>query len=104
MLDIPTLDGEDWWASEAIDDTDSLIMNLLDLSKSCIELSIRIEDAKQLFSDLSLHNRTHNIELETDKWLAFCEKLIGTAVAETAAELEDRLKAYVTKHLKQSFT
>ena len=101
MTYIPSLDGEEWWASEAVDDTDSVITSLLDLSKSCIELNVSIENAKQLFAELNLHNDKHNIELETDKWFVFCESLSGTAVAEMASEVEDKLNTYVAKHLKQ---
>ena len=31
MKDTQTLDGEEWWASEAIDDTDSVIRILLNV-------------------------------------------------------------------------
>ena len=76
-IDIPILDGEEWWSSQAIDDTDSVIRSLLELTNSCIELKIKVEDAKKLHAELSLHNTTHNIELETNKWLAFCISLIS---------------------------
>ena len=66
-IDIPVLDGEEWWSSQAIDDTDSVIRSLLELTNSCIELKIKVEDAKQLHVELSLYNATHNIEFETNK-------------------------------------
>ena len=100
MKDTQTLDGEEWWASEAIDDTDSIVGRLLMLSKSCIELNVSIEDAQQLFDELSLHNDKHNIELETDKWLSFCASLSESAVAEMANAVEIKLKSYVSKHFK----
>ena len=98
--DIPVLDSDEWWASQAIDDTDSVIRSLLELTNSCIELKINIEDAKQLLAQLSLHNATHNIELETDKWLAFCISLKQTEISEMANEVENMLIAYISKHLK----
>ena len=98
-IDIPILDGEEWWASQAIDDTDSVIRILLDLTNSCIELKIKVEDAKKLHAELSLHNATHNIELETNKWLAFCFSLRQTEMAELANAVENKLIAYIFKHL-----
>jgi hypothetical protein len=98
-IDIPILDGEEWWSSEAIDDTDSIIKSLLELTKSSIELSIRFEDAKQLHSELSLHNNTHNIALYTDKWISFCNSLSQTELAEMAIIVQNNLTAYVSKHL-----
>ena len=71
------------------------------LSKSCIELNVSIEDAQQLFAQLSFHNDKHNIELETDQWLIFCASLRESAVAEMANAVEDELNIFVAKHLKQ---
>ena len=99
-LDIPILDGEEWWSSQAIDDTDSVIKSLLDLIKSCIELKIMLDDSKQLHAELSLHNATYNIELETDKWLTFCASLRNTEISDKANEVEDKLNTFVAKHLK----
>jgi hypothetical protein len=100
-IDIPILEGEEWWASQAIDDTDSVIRSLLDLTNSCIELKINREESKQLRAELSLHNATHNIELETDKWLVFCASLRSTEISELAGEVENKLIAYVSKYLKK---
>ena len=100
-IDIPVLDSEEWWSSQAIDDTDSVIRSLLELTNSCIELKIKVEDAKQLHAELSLHNATHNIEFETNKWLAFCISLRETEMAEMANEFENKLNAYAFKHLKK---
>ena len=99
-LDIPILDGKEWWVSQAIDDTDSVIRSLFDLTKSCIELNIKEEYAKQLHAELSFHNDKHNIELATDKWLNFCTSVSQTEVSERAKVVEIKLKAYVVKHLK----
>ena len=88
------------WRSDVYDATDSVIKNLLDLTKACIEFKILLEDSKQLHAELSLHNATHNIELETDKWLTFCASLRGTEISEVAGEVENMLNAYVSKHLK----
>lgn len=101
MIDIPILDGEEWWASEAIDDTDSLIRSLLDLTNSCIKLNIKQEDSKQLHAELSLHNATYNIELETEKWLSFCVSLKDTKISKMADEVENKLNTFVSKHLKK---
>jgi hypothetical protein len=101
MDGIPILDGEEWWASQAIEDTDSVIRSLLDLTNSCIELNIKLEESKQLHSELSLHNATHNIELVTDKWLAFCASLRITETSEMADEVEKKLNDYVFKYLKK---
>jgi hypothetical protein len=100
-IEIPILDGEDWWASEAIDDTDSVIKSLLNLTKSCIELNIRLAESMQLHAELSLHNATHNIELETDKWIAFCANLRDAETSKMADEVEHKLNAYVSKHIKK---
>ena len=100
-IDIPVLDGEEWWASQAIDDTDSVIRSLLDLTNSCVELNIRLEESKQLHAELNLHNNQHNIELETDKWIAFCASLRDTEISDIADEVENKLIAYVSKHLKK---
>ncbi len=99
-IDIPILDGEEGWASQAIDDTDSVIRSLLDLANSCVELNIKIEDAKKLYAELSLHNATHNIELETNKWLAFCISLRQTEISELACKVESNLNFYSCKYLK----
>ena len=99
-IDIPILDGEEWWSSQAIDDTDSVIRSLLDLTNSCIELKINVEDAKQLQAQLSLHNATNYIELETNKWLAFCISLRETEMAEMANAVENKLIIFVSKYLK----
>ena len=99
-IDIPVLDGEEWWSSQAIEDTDSVIRSLLELTNSCIELKIKVEDAKQLHAELSLNNATHNIEFETNKWLAFCISLRQSSVVEMANEVEDKLIIFVAKHLK----
>ena len=99
-IDIPVLDGEEWWSSQAIDDTDSVIRSLLELTNSCIELKNKEEDAKQLQAQLSLHNKTHNIKLETNKWLAFCISLRQTDISEMANKVEKKLNAFASKHLK----
>ena len=99
-IDIPVLDSDEWWASQAIDDTDSVIRSLLELTNSCIELKIKLEDANQLHVELSLHNTTHNIELETNKWLAFCISLRQTEISEIAYNVESNLNFYSCKYLK----
>ena len=99
-IDIPVLDGEEWWASQSIDDTDTVIRSLLDLTNSCIELKIKVEESKQLHTELSLHNNRYNIELETDKWLAFCISLRETEMAEMANAVENKLIIFVSKYLK----
>jgi len=100
-IDIPVLDGEEWWASQAIDNTDSVIRTLLDLINSCIESKIRLEEANQLHAELSLYNATHNIELDTNKWIVFCASLRDTEISDMADEVENKLNAYVSKHLKK---
>ena len=99
-INIPVLDGEEWWASQSIDHTDSVIRSLLDLTNSCIELKIKVEESKQLHTELSLHNNRYNIELETDKWLAFCISLRETEMAEMANAVENKLIIFVSKYLK----
>jgi hypothetical protein len=100
-IDIPVLDGEEWWASQAIDDTDSVIRSLLDLTISCVELNIKLEESKQLHAELNLHNNQHNIELETDKWIAFCASLRDSEISDIANEISIKLKIYVEKHLNK---
>lgn len=97
--DIPIIDGDEWWSSKAIDDTDSVIRSLIELTNSCIELKIKVEVANQLQAELSLHNKDNNIELETDKWLAFCASLRQSAVAVMATDIENKLNSYVSIHL-----
>ena len=99
-IDIPVLDGEEWWASQSIDDADSVIRSMLELTSYCIELQINIEDAKQLHAELSLHNGTHNIELVPNEWLAFCISLRQTDISEIANKVEKKLNAFASKHLK----
>lgn len=99
-IDIPILDGEEGWASQAIDDTDSVIRSLLDLTNFCVELKIKLEESKQLHAELSRHNYQHNIELETDKWIAYCACLRDTEISKMADEVENKLNAYVSKYLK----
>ena len=98
-IDIPILDGEEWWSSQAIDDTDSAIRSLLELTNSCIELKINVEDAKQLQAQLSLHNATNYIELETNKWIIFCISLRQTEISEIAKKVENKLNSYASQHL-----
>jgi len=101
MKNILVLDGEEWWATQAIDDTDSVIRSLLELATSCITFNIRFEDSIILRDELGLHNDKHNIELETDKWFLFCASLRESAVAEMAIAVENKLNIFVAKHLKQ---
>lgn len=92
------LSSEDlMWRSKVYDDTNFLIKSMIDLTNSCIELKIQEEDAKQLRAELSLNN---NIEIETDKWRAFCISLTQTDISDKAKEVEDVLKVYIYKHLK----
>ena len=99
MNNIPILDGEEWWSIQAIDDTDSVIRSLLELTNLCIILNINVEDAKQLQAQLSLHNATHNIELETNKWLVFCINLRQTEISEIAKKIENKLNVFTSQHL-----
>ena len=80
------------WRSEVYDDTRSVIKSLLDLTKSCIELNVKFDESKQLLADLSLHNETHNTELEIDNWLEFCASLGETALADKAKVVGIKLK------------
>ena len=100
-IDIPVLNGEEWWASQAIDATDSVIKSLLDLTKSCIKLNIMLEDSKKLHAELSLHNATHNIEIQTDKWITFCASLRDTEISKMADDVQNKLNAYLSKYLKK---
>ena len=98
-IEIPILDGENWWASEAIDDTDSVIKSLLVLTNVCRNLCIDLGAYSNLHAELSLHNDHHTIDLETDKWLSFCTSLRHTEISEMANEVENMLIAYISKHL-----
>lgn len=100
MNNIPILDGEEWWSSQAIDDYNDLIRSLLGLTKSCIELKIKLEESKKLHAELSLHNATHNIELETDAWFSYCASLSETEISEIANAVEGKLNIFVEKYLK----
>jgi len=93
------LDGENLWASKAIDDTDEIIRTLIGLTCYCIQLNIRLENSKKLNAELSLHNDNYNIELETDKWFMFCTSLSETVIFEKSKEVETKLKSYVAKYL-----
>ena len=94
MNDIPILDGEELWASKAIDDTDSLVRSLLNLTNSCINLKIKQDEAKKLHAELSLYNATCNIELKIDKWLTFCAGLSATEVSIIADEVRKKLNDF----------
>ena len=98
---MPILDGEEWWSSQAIDHTDSVIKSLLDLTKSCIELKIMLEHSEQLYAELNLHNFTHNVTFETDKCLTFCACLRNTEISKKAGNVQNKLNAYVSKQLKK---
>ena len=87
------------WRSEVYDDTDSVIKSVLDLTKSCIELNVKIVESKQLHDELSLHNEMHNLELKTDAFLTFCSSLRDTEISKMADEVENKLNAYVFKWL-----
>jgi hypothetical protein len=63
-------------------------------------LKIKLEESKQLHAELSRHNYQHNIELETDKWIAYCACLRDTEISKMADEVENKLNAYVSKYLK----
>jgi hypothetical protein len=101
MVNIPVLDGEEWWASKAIDDTDSVIRSMLELTISCVKLNINLEEAVQLHTELSLHTAISNIELKTNLWLAFCDSLRATEVSKMAYKVENKLNAYVSKYQKK---
>jgi hypothetical protein len=62
-------------------------------------LKIRTEESKQLYIQLSLYTEKNNIDLETDKWLFFCESLSDTIISELAIKVELQLNNYVRRYL-----
>lgn len=98
--DIPILDGEEWCASEAIDNSSAIVRSMLELVKICIDSGIRLEESKHLLAELSLHTNENNINLETDKWLEFCRVLLETSLVEKSNEVLLKLNIYVVKHRK----
>jgi len=97
---IPILDNEELWAGQVIDDTNLAIRSLLDLVNRCIELKINSKESEELYAELCLHNANHNIELEIDRWLAFCTVLNETVLADKSEFVQIILNTYSVKHLK----
>ena len=96
--EFPILDGEEWWSSKAIDDTDSIVRSLLKLTNSCVELNINLEHSKQLQAELILNSDNHNIDIV--KWLDYCSDLSGTSVSEEAMGIKKELNIYLSKYLR----
>ncbi len=96
--EFPILEGEEWWSSKAIDDTDSVVRSLLKLTNSCVELNINLEHSKQLQAELSLNSDNHNIDIV--KWLAYCSSLSETIVSEEAEGTKNELNIYLAKYIK----
>jgi hypothetical protein len=94
MGDIPLLDGEEWQASIAIDETDSVTRSMRKLIDMCIDSDITLDKAKQLEDELILCNTNSISNLDIDKWISFCESLLKTRLCKEASEVELMLKKY----------
>jgi hypothetical protein len=98
-MDIPILDGEEWWSSASIDDTDKIIRQLRDLANLCLEMEIKPEKANAFISTLGEHSPLISIEVDTEAWLKFCDQLSDTSISSFASSAEKMINDYVQKHL-----
>lgn len=99
MNDIPILDGEDWWSSEAIDDTSKLIFQLHKLAEMCLKMEIFSEKAYILFFKTKAYSLSNFIDIDANSWLDFCHQLRDTSLSDESALVEDMINEFVKKHL-----
>jgi hypothetical protein len=98
-MDIEILEGEEWWASEAVDDASKLIIHLQMLAELCLKMDILAEKANILISNIKAHSPSKSIELEPNSWLDFCRQLRDTSLSDKSAFVENMINEFVKKHL-----
>ena len=101
-MKIEVLEGEECWASEAIDDTDRVIRVVLDLSKASFDIGISSQLASDLCEELGKHSVSFNADLNVEKWLQLCKSLKNTGLSNQALEVESEVMKFISKHLSSS--
>jgi hypothetical protein len=98
-MNLPILEGEDMWASEAIDETSYFLNRLLRLVESSIESKLNFSEASGVQSELiaCINNPKESYHIKT--WLDFCRSLEQTALESEAREVIVEMKKFVMKHL-----
>jgi hypothetical protein len=99
MVDIPTLDGEEWWSSSAIDDTDSVVKHFTSLLRACINSGINVERSNVLLTKILANSVSSLIPLEVENWLDFCAHLSHTNLSQDASQMRNELEKFTRKHL-----
>ena len=103
MIHFPVIDGEEWWASDAIDATTSIVARLSKLAETCMSLKVNVNDATDFLNELALIDDSNSIEFITQKGLMYCKSLSGTEIKDKAFEVEFLLNKFIEKHLPQGF-
>jgi hypothetical protein len=98
-MDIPTLDGEEWWESAAIDDTDCVINELISLVETCLRLEVNVVRANSLYNELSKFKFSNSASFDVDNWLRFCDELSCSILSKEAFVVEGDLKKFIQNYL-----
>jgi len=98
-VNIPLLEGEEIWASEAIDETSYFLTRLLKLVESSIESKLNFSEANSIHSELiaCINNPKESYHVKT--WLDFCRSLEQTALECESREVIAEMKKFVINHL-----
>jgi hypothetical protein len=99
MIDIPTLDGEEWWESAAIDATNGIVRQLSVLVESCLKLGVSVVSANNLYNQLSTSSSSNFASLDVDTWLTFCDELSCSILSKEASVVENDIKKFIQKYL-----
>jgi hypothetical protein len=103
VIHFPVIDGEEWWASDAIDATTSIVARLSKLAETCISLKVNVSNATDFLNELTLIDNSNSVQFITQKGLRYCKSLSDTEVKDKAFKVEFLLKKYIEKHLPQGF-
>jgi len=98
---IPILDGEEWWSTKVIDETDRLIKQLMELVNTCLNREINSDQANELSEILSEHSSNNSIEINIESWLTFCRNLSSTELSDDASIVEISIINYRNNFLKR---
>ena len=99
MMEIPIIDGEEWWSSSAIDDTDNILRLFISLLDSCIKAQINVERSNILLSKISSCSDQGFSRLNVEEWIDFCVHLSDTNLSKEASQMRDELEKFTHKHL-----
>lgn len=99
MVDIPILDGEEWWSSSVIDDTDSVIKHFTSLLHTCVNSGIYVDISNVLLTKILANSVANLIPSEVENWLDFCAHLSHTNLSKEASQMRDELEKFTHKHL-----